>query len=47
MTKKDIEILKHFEILDDDLLHKSNYFRKHLVLEEKNLVINNYEESRS
>ena len=46
MTKKDIEILKHFEILDDDLLHKSNYFRQHIVLEEKNLVINDYEESR-
>jgi len=47
VTKKGIEILKHFEILDDDLLHKSNYFRQHLVLEEKNLLINDYEESRS
>ena len=47
MIKKGIEILKHFEILDDDLLHKSNYFRQHLVLEEKNLLINDYEESRS
>lgn len=44
MTNKGDEILSHFENLENELLHKSKYFREYMVLEIIDLLIADKEE---